>query len=65
MQGIKRANLKKAKKKKLRVFYRQRLKDLRFRAFFAKAQDLRFREKQKDLVGKKSEKSVSSVGEKS
>ena len=52
MQGIKRANLKKAKKKKLR-------------AFFAKAQDLRFREKQKDLVGKKSEKSVSSVGEKS
>ena len=53
MQGIKRANLKKAKKKKLRVFYRQRLKDLRFR------------EKQIDLVGKKSEKSVSSVGEKS
>ena len=36
---------KKAKKQKLRVFYRQRLKDLRFRAFFAKGQDLRFREK--------------------
>ena len=46
MQGIKRANLKKEKKKKLRVF----------RAF---------REKQIDLDGKKSFKSVLSVGEKS